>query len=291
MQITSIGGRVCRVGKLLGQTGQQRIYECTISDDQPAILKIALEISDNICLDREAMIIRMMAEEAESWEADFAETAEAKEHPEIRLNYYFYFPNLIESFIAEDQGSRRVSLVGFPKIARQLVDLVPILHLTTRDRVRIDPMTSAWISGKLLKLLVFTHSLKIQIGNLTGENLLINRGGHFVAVFDWTEARLAEKGLSDESKAEEISQVTRAVVLALGGNPDTGELLKDPQLVDDQYQAFLQKLLSGGETSAKVAHGDFYKLIGELWPRKYHPFTAYALDEFEETSGSETEEE
>ncbi|MFA6535829.1 MAG: hypothetical protein WC250_00210 [Candidatus Paceibacterota bacterium] len=291
MQITSVSGRTYQVGKQIGQTEHHRIYECTLPDGQPAILKIALETSDNSSLDHEAVIIRIMTEEAKLLEAEFAETSEAKEHPEIRLNYHFYFPALIESFIADEQGGRRINVVAFPNVAKKLVELVPILHLTTRDRIRIDPRTSAWILGKLLKMLGFTHNLNIEIGNLSGDNILINREGHFVAVFDWTGAKFADGALSDGVKAKEISQVTRAVVVALGGDPETGELLEDAQLPDEKYRELLQKLLSEGEASAKQAHGDFYRLVYGQWPREYHPFTAYPLDEFGGSEETVEEEE
>jgi hypothetical protein len=51
--------------------------------------------------------------------------------------------------------------------------------------------------------------------------------------------------------------------------PDTEEM--KPSLA---YTDYLFYLADGREREAKSAHGDFYRLIDELWKKSFHPFTA-----------------
>lgn len=262
------------VGKLLGETEDFRIYECTLSDGGVGILKIAVTCEKNPLLDREAFILRTMRDEALWLESEYEKV---KKDPNHALNYQISFPNLIESFLAQDQGMRRINIVNFTAITDDLGCLVPIAHIASRDCVRVDPKTSAWMLGKLLKILVFAHSQGISIGKVTGDNVLIERKEHYVIIFDWSEARIHSGGVPAKVTCAEIAQAAGEVILALGGNPSTGEIPADPQLVDDQYRRLLYRLALSNVSDAASAHEAFYALVRSLWPHEYWPFTSYPL--------------
>jgi serine/threonine protein kinase len=145
--------------------------------------------------------------------------------------------------------------------------------------MHIDPKTSGWILGKLLKLLAFVHEQGISIGDISGENILIERDQHYVAIFDWDKAAMYPEGkVPDSVASDEIIQLTKEVLRVLGGDIETGKLLPDSQLKDSQYENFLIRLILGVYSDAGEAHDDFYKLIRALWSREFWPFTAYSIE-------------
>jgi hypothetical protein len=168
--------------------------------------------------------------------------------------------------------------LGFPDIIKeQVMELAPLERIASRENTRVDPRTSAWIMGKLLKLLTFTHDHGVT-STITGENILINKNEHFVALFDWSNSLQREEPLSGHVAAGEIAAAAKEVIKALGGNPDTGELPQDDQLPDVRYEAFLWNLACEKQDNAHEAHQGFYRLVDELWPKGFHPYAAYPLE-------------
>ncbi len=274
MNIVSPEGNEYLVGKLLGETEKFKLYHCTFGEGQEAIFKIAATIAHNGIIDREAYLLQFMYEEAIQWEEEYSKIKEGEQV----LNYQFFFPRVIESFISTQQKKRCVSILSFSEIAGSIGELVPIAHIAERDRARVDPRTSAWMLGKLLKLLVFTHGNNISMNLLTpGDDILIHREQHYVSVFEWSEALLESSPLAPAETAKEISQVAGEIIIALGGDPDTGEIPSDDQLADTQYADFLKTLLHKKESDAKKAHTEFYKLIWSLWPRGFYQYTTHTL--------------
>ena len=264
------------VGKLLGETDFADLYRCTLPDKTLGVLKIAKELSDNGRLDREAFVVRLLKEAAECLEEEFAKT---KPNKDEFLGYGLFFPNPVESFVAEDEGGKRINIVNFLAVPEDLGRLVPLAHFVDRAQERIDQKTSAWICGKLLKALAFAHNQGISVGQIDGENILIEKNKHHVLIFDWSNAISHPSGTVPQSVArEEISQVAKVVILALGGNTETGELPPDELVTEKDYQEFLFSLASGNEDNALQANEKFYRLIRSLWPREFHPFTVYGLD-------------
>ena len=261
-----------RVGNILGETETFALYECFLSDDSVCILKIAKAISNNGPLDREAYILQLMREKAAVIEKEAARV-----EPGMReMGYQRFFPDLVESFIAVDQGNRRVNILSLIESGEKLSDLAPLEQLASREHVRVDPKTSVWILGKLLKMLDFAHFQGITV-ELDGENILINRERHLVTIFDWSGSTIIDGEVPSCDARMEISRAAKEVILALGGNPETGEIPKDSQLKDDGYERLLFSLVDGHETNAGTAHKKFYSFVRAEWPGKFHPFTAYAL--------------
>lgn len=261
-----------RVGKRLGSTDRYNLYLCQPEKaDTPHILKVAAKRTANGILDREAFLLRDMREQAQALEVEYAAKGGT-----IPLNYQLCFPNLVETFIGNDQEGRRISIINFNSVPN-LQTMVPIGRIRTSDHVRVDPKTSAWMMGKLLKALVFAHDQRISVGFISGENILIERKEHYVTIFDWTKAKRYTGQVPKKVAAKEISQAAIEVIRALGGDPATGVLPEHEQLADDRYAVFLQRLARGAFSDAGAAHTEFYALIRELWPREYYPFTTLPL--------------
>lgn len=260
------------VEKELAETDTFRLYACSEGENW-FLLKIATEKKYNRFIEKEHFILDLLQEKAQALEEEWAKVKK----DESFLNYHFFFPSVVEVFAPKGQNNRKALLLSFSSISKKRSDLSPLSFLLDRDRVAVDPRTSAWIIGKLLKMLVFTHSEKILIGKFNADTILINREQHFVTVFDWSYA-LSENSISKEKSRNEIAAIAQIAVMILGGKPLVGTIPPHQQLVDDRYQDFLQKMLDTTRFMTAVdAHRDFYELVHSLWPREFWPFTTQPL--------------
>ncbi len=156
-------------------------------------------------------------------------------------------------------------------------ELVPIGQWRARELVRLDPKSSAWIMGRLLKIFTLTHPMGVSVGKINGGNILVNPIEHHVVFFDWTRARQSDGPVSGRVAREEISQAARQVILALGGNPVTGELPSHEQLPDARYASLLTAFVDKEVDDAFTAGSKFYTLLDELWEKEFHPFTTHPI--------------
>ncbi len=274
MNTVSVSGKCdYLVGKPLGGNSRFNLYRASSNayPDQDFILKIAKTTAQNPLLEREAFIFSIMNDEAKRLEEEYARVTEGKGF----LNYQVGFPVLVETFLADSQDNRRVIVASLS--SENISNFVSLSMVRERDRVRVDPKTSAWIMGKLLKILAFCHNQKIINKNISCGNVLIERGNHLVTVYDWSTASIHNEGIPQADSREEIKCATREVVRVLGGNIVSGEIPDDKQLVDGKYQEFLIKLLSGSYSNAKEAHSRFYEVVEAVWGRKFHPYASYPL--------------
>ncbi len=274
MLIESPKGNEYEVGELLGRTDAFSLYRCSFSDGKPGILKIVSAVGYNGLLDREAHILETLWEQAERVEKEGKE----REPERGEMGYRRFFPRLVESFTDPDQGGRRITILGLSNLVEDISDLVPLGHILSRERSRIDPKTSVWILGKLLKLLHFIYECGVSGAKIDGENILIYRERHNVLLFDWTKATIAPGNITDSIVREEIYHAAREVIMALGGDPDTGELPKDPDLADGRYKELILSFAQGTETDAGKAHERFYASVWKIWPSKFHPFTVHPVE-------------
>ncbi len=290
-KILSPSGKEYGVGKILREQATQNVYECFLPDGRMCFLKIVSDSDYNDLFDREAFVLRKLTADAVRLEEEYAGI---KDDPNEYLNYQFGFPRLEESFVCESQEGRRVNIVSTFEIADRLSDLAPLGRLLSKEGLRIDPRTSGWVLGKLLKGIVFAHSVGVSIKEVNGGNILINCPAtvnqtllaegeksperHLVAVFDWANAVIHRGGVVPELDARlDISRAAMSVITALGGDPNTGHLPEDDQLIDNRYQNFLWELANGGECDASVAHRKHYRLIWSLWGRGFWPTTLHKL--------------
>ncbi|MBI2463237.1 MAG: hypothetical protein HYV65_03335 [Candidatus Spechtbacteria bacterium] len=264
------GHHVYQVGKKVAEAGKYRLYLCTQEGvKREYILQIANETKDNGALQRAAYILKELQRRAEELEVEYA-------RPDEPLNYQLGFPELMDSFICTEQGGRQVNVFAFRNV-ENVGDMVPLINITAKDRLRVDLRTSAWIMGKLLKLLAFLHNEGISVNLLSGKNIVIEPKEHYVVIFEWSFAQIHTDTVPVEVRRQEISQAAQSVVVALGGDLKTGTIPNDGDEAFRRYTDYLWRLARGSESNAERAHLAFYELIDLLWERKYHPFTTESL--------------
>jgi hypothetical protein len=258
--------------KPLGRTPTYNVHLVTdITSGSWCMLKVSKDTAGNGRLDREAVILRDIWTEVER--------LRSTEKPGVArgaLRYEKCFPRLSESFLSKEQGNRRINIIEIVDTGA-VEHLVPLEQWRTRERVRIDPKTSAWLMGRLLKVFTLTHPIGIGVGKIDGGNILVNPQKHRAIFFDWTEAHQYELYVPKEKVGEEIAQAAKQVFGALGGNPSTGELPVSDQLVDTRYAALLLQFMSGTERDPDKAAQRFYALVREMWDKEFHPFTTIPL--------------
>jgi hypothetical protein len=260
---------------LVAETAEYRVYICTEkSTGRQCLLQVSTGVEHNGRMDRAAFILKQMKQKADRLEDEYAKE---KANPDSMLNYDLAFPELIDTFVCKDQGDRRISILAFREID-DVRSVVPLCNITEKDGLRIDLRTSAWILGKLLKLLVFVHSEGIAIRLVNGRNALIQPDKHFVLAFDLSQALVSSPAdLSAESRRLDIAGAAQAVTIALGGDTASGSI---PDVEGDsqkQYADYIRQLATGRESKALRAHKKFYELVDVLWPREYYPFTTRHL--------------
>lgn len=259
--------------QLVGKTPDYNVYIVQDqADDQEYLLKIAADATRNGLLDREAFLLQDIREEIER-RNDGHKRRNKTDHG---LGYQRCYPRLAQSFLVPEQGNRRANIIAIYG-TESVSDLVPIEQWRTREQVRLDPKSSAWIMGRLLKIFTLSHPFGIEMGKINGGNILVNPHEHHVVLFDWTHARHHDGVLSSKIARREIADATKQVVLALGGDLETGKLPPSDQLTDSRYEDYLRQLAAGRHTDPVSTGAEFYELIGDMWESAFHPFTTIPI--------------
>jgi hypothetical protein len=273
MEIKSPTGRSYVVGSELGSNERFKFYQCAFESDKTCILKIARKPAFNGLLDREVFLLQNLAQEALALEAEYQKVNQSDK----LLNYHFFFPRFLESFISLDQGGSRISVISFSHVANDLSDLTPLSYLKEKEEVRIDPRSSAWILGKLLTMLAFLKDQSVFVTDLSGDNIFINRSQHYVMLFDWTQATWGNGEMSKDLVALNISKITKEVIKALDGDLVSKKLPENEQLINNDYEKYLFELSSGVWKDFILAHKKFYDMVLSVWPREFYRFKTYCL--------------
>lgn len=273
MEVLSPTGKKYVVGLELGSNERFKFYQCTFEDDKTCVLKIARKPAFNGLLDREVFLLQNLAHEALALEVEYQKVKQT----DRLLNYHFFFPKLLESFISLDQGNSRISIVSFKHVANNLSDLTPLSYLKEKEEVRIDPRSSAWILGKLLTMLAFLKDQSVFVSDLSGDNIFINRSQHYVMLFDWTQAIWGGGEISKDSISLNISKITKEVIKALDGDFSIKKLPENDQLINNDYEKYLFELSSGMLKDYIFAHKKFYEIVLSAWPREFYEFKTYCL--------------
>lgn len=265
-----------RIDRKVAQSKRYQLYLCEqIEMERQCLLQIASATEHNGELQRAAYILNELEIHADELEKEYESV---KADTNVLLNYKLGLPELVDSFVSKEQGGRQINIYAFRNVD-EISRMVPLSNITAKDLQRIDLRTSAWIMGKLLKLLAFAHSQGISVGLLTGNNILIEPKEHYVVIFDWLAARINPDGLSSETKREEISQAAKAVIAVLGGNLETDCVPNDGDDAFAPYTGHIIGLAKARESDAQRAHDEFYRLIDSLWKREYYPFTSRPVEE------------
>jgi len=226
----------------------------------------------NGALSRTAFVLTELARLALQLEDEYAE-----KNPGKALGYQFGFPELVASFICPEQGHRQINVLAFREI-ETVWQMKPLINIISKDQMRVDLRTSAWIMGKLLKLLDFVHSQDYAIKLVTTSNILIEPDQHYVMFFDWMDAEIFTGVIPMEKRRSEIANVAKAVIRVLGGDLNKRIIPNDGDGCFGQYADFLWRLARRGESRAEHAHRQFYDMIDEFWPREFYPFTVKPLE-------------
>lgn len=263
-----------RIGDKVAENSQYRLYLCTQAEtERQCLLQIPTAIEFNGKLSRVAYILDELKQCAEKLETEYAENPENSGKV---LNYALGFPELVDSFISREQGGRLINVFAFRSV-ENVQDIIPLINITAKDRLRVDLRTSVWIMGKTLKLLDFTHDAEIAVNSTRGNNILIEKDNRYVVIFDWIAAQTYSGMVPMEMRRQDISHAAQAVVIALGGDWKIGILPNDGEEAFSEYTAYLLRLARGSESKAQRAHQQFYEIVDKFWKREFYPFTTKPL--------------
>ncbi|MDP3899932.1 MAG: hypothetical protein Q8Q23_02515 [bacterium] len=265
--ITSPSGKKYQLVDKLGSSERFTLYQCVLPSGQLGILKIAANSENNPMLDRESFVLKLLREKALE--------VEGKNKDDKPLNYHYFFPELVESFISEQQNNRRVSILGFPAVIESFGQLTSLSSLWEKERVYVDPRTAAWILGKTLKTLAFVHDQGISNELIAPSNILIEKDWHGLIIFDWTRATINTE-MNGITSSQEIARAALAAIQIMNGNLGNGSLPESDQLTDSRFEEFVWRLAQGQISNAAMAKEQFYQMIWEMLPRGFHPFTSFA---------------
>lgn len=273
MRITGKSGAIYEVGKVVAAFKTYRLRLCQLSDGSGGdlLLQVATDVAHNATLERSVYMLGRLAEEAERVEAEYAKVKKEANH---FLNYGLHFPEFMDTCVLDDQGGRRVNILRLRGV-EELAGVMSFSQLVKKDKRRVDLRTSVWIMGKLLKILAFAHQIGVSIGDLSLQNILIDREQHYVIIFDWAKAQLLGDGMPRETIEAEVRAAAVSVIEVLNGTPEGGVPNFEKDERHKPYTDLLIELATEGRRDAFKAHSEFYKLVDGLWPRKYYPFTHY----------------
>lgn len=270
--ILESGSSQYQLGQKVAATSTYRTYICKeVSSGRQCLLLVAAEVGDNGGLDRATFVLRTLAQTALEYEEEYAKVNPGKK----TLGYDQLFPEVVDSFVPTDQGGRRVNILAFRGVESVTV-MAPLSNLAQKDRLRVDLATSAWIMGRLLKLLQFAHEQGISIHMLSANNILIDPTVHRAVVFDWSHSTMHQAEVPLTDRKDDIAQAAKTVLGAIGGSIRDGTY---PYPVGDErlYIEFLWGLASRREGNALHAHGKFYELTDSVFGRGFKPFQTLPL--------------
>jgi len=259
--------------KKVAETPVYSLYICVDeAGEREYLLQIATDAKNNGTLARAVFNLGWLQRASDEMERD-------DPGPEgRRRNIDRLFPQVADEFLFVEQGNRRVIILS----VRDVPDVSTRLYALSRYRdqggLRLDLRSSAWIMGRLLKLLGLTHSQGIANNLLSGGNMLISPDDHFLPVFDWTASTMHDAGIPGEVRRQEIATAAQAVFASIGGDPATGDYpYHDDTDPDGRYVRLLWEMASNPDRDAPTAHDRYYDLLDELWGVKFHPFTTLPL--------------
>jgi len=230
-----------------------RIRRGVSSGGRELLIQIAIDATKNSELAVNALALTRLAEAADAIEREYAEAGN-----EGVLNFGLGFPEVCDSFVLRHQGGRQVNVLGFRGVEK-VEAIIPLVKIT-KVGLRVDLRTSAWILGKILKIIAFAHDNRIEVGKISGNNVLIEPDQHFSILFDWSKAVIHEKGVPGSVRRNEVKLAAKSVIAVLGG--DLAAAREND--ADIPYTNYLRSLAIDGESDATKAHSKFYGIVDEL---------------------------
>lgn len=268
--------KIYQVGEKVAEAESYRLFLCVQEETgRQCLLQIATSIEHNSGLDRGAYILGELKRCSDETEEEYAKV---RKDPKSKLNYHLGFPELVDSFICNDKGGRRVNIFAFRSV-KNVSNMIPLTYITHKYHLRVDLRTSGWIMGKTLKIIDFAHSNGIAINATAGNNILIERDNRYIVIFDWTSVQIYPGEIPIEIRTNDISQAAKAVITVLGGDWKKGIVPNDGEEAFVHYTNFLLRLARGSESNAQRAHQNFYEIVDAFWKREFYPFTTKPLSD------------
>lgn len=267
----SNGKRSYEVGDKLAEAKACRIYLCKDNAGRQLLLIIAKTVGQNGYASRAAYILKLLAEKSDFYEAEYSQQPEPKG---AKVHYDWLFPELVDNFVCQEQGGRQVNILALRDV--EVSKVFPLAKLHEREE-RVDLKTSAWIIGRLLKLLTFAHEQGVFVKNLTEHDILIGPERHNMTLLLWDEAELFEGKVPADTSRQDITSAAKLALRILGcdgeGNyshsgyaeDEGGEYFKE-------YLELIRDMAAGKRQTAYMAFKEFYELIKQTWGRQYHPW-------------------
>lgn len=258
------------VGRVVAVTAAYQLCLASeVTSGTPCLLQVASERLHNGGLARAAYILDLFADASRGYDEEYGRLHDGK-----RLHYDRLFPARVESFEAAELGKRRVNALTFTDVT-SVAALLPLANVLQKDRLVLDLKTGAWVMGRLLKLLGFTHEQGVAIRTLGPNNILLDTDQHFAIVLDWTSALMFQEEVDRDAVRHDIACAARTVLVSNGlwGGNVPYSLTADEQ----RYIGLLQSFARGSSTDAVKAHRQFYDLLNKIWPVEFHPFTTMPL--------------
>lgn len=261
------------VGEIVAENQRYRIRKCLNSDGRELLFQIAIDATQNRHLSKNAWFLTKLRQRSDAIDQ------RQEEAGGMLYNYCCGFPELLDDIIVPSQGSRQINILGFTNVDK-VSNLVPLVKLW-KDSLRVDLRNSAWMMGKLLKILSFAHDNRIEVNDISGNNILIDPYQHYTIVFDWSHSVIHEEVVPAKIVREEIKLAAQAIIKALGDDLDRARFND----ADISYTNYLQYLVSNGESDAAKAHHNFYDIVDSLcenpdsvWESGFCDFVALSKD-------------
>lgn len=258
IELIGKNGDKYKVDEIVSTNNNHELYRCHGSGRE-LLLQLAKDKSRNEYVSKNALILSKLQFQSDSID------------PTNSFNYKYGFPELMESLVLND--GRQLNILNL-RNSYDLFSIIPIIKMWNGS-TRIDLRTSAWIMGKLLKLISFAHLNSIEINDITGNNLLLDPKNHYTIILNWSNS-IIHDDIPKSIVSKEIKKAANLVVKALGGDLKRTHVNE----ADAEYTDHLASLLANGHTNASRAHYEFYNVITSLcnnqqsvWHPGFHEFT------------------
>lgn len=239
-----------------------KLYLVKGADGENKLLKVPLDRYGNGSIQHEAVFLQYLASKSSEFELEFGE-----KHDNEKLHYDWIFPVLDRTFLTgEDQGGRQMNLLSIQDA--DVADFTPLSKMYSEYRV--DARTSAWMLGRMLKLLTFIEEIDASL-IVHRESIIFEPKMHRLVYIDWINANHGNFGMIRSTSIAESVQTFREWTSWYSDfDYDSGYPSDEKEA---QYLHTLQNIEEHSEIGAAWAHRELYKTLDHLWGRNYHPFS------------------
>ncbi len=159
----------------------------------------------------------------------------------------------------------------------------------------VDPKHAAWMLGRLLSVVGYSHSQGIIHGNIEPSHVLIRPRDHNIMLFGWSYGVVSPKSSGDQYKtfneiygapeipnkpspnpSSDIYSIAKTMIYVLGGDPANNTM---PSSVPKKFQLLLQAMVLRSPLQrlqdAWKIYTDVAQLRNELWGK--HEFIEFKM--------------